>query len=295
MNKDIYIICHSSTRIMATELATMFESDNITCSVTPLFTDDVYDENFPDIISSYKIVIAVISQYAQESQRILFECNATENLKKVFFPVMTSEFSLSKELAFILSNVQRFEAFNDPDVITKDLKNAVYKVLGREINYIPEKIIEHKSTVQETQPQEIIPPPQKELPNEIVVPKSRLPLPFRILFSPFIMLSHIFKKDPLSQFINPAVKLSLAPIISCWLLPLFFTLTPSSSFNIFQIMLLMLFFIFTHITYSICLGIVKRKVSRVSIVWLSFFYSVAVNMIGILTFVFIIAFITGRG
>ncbi|MBR4878594.1 MAG: hypothetical protein IKU13_02025 [Clostridia bacterium] len=300
MNKDVYIICHPSSRSTAENIANFLKKDNIGYDITPVHATDVYNDEFTDIIKSFGVVIAVLSKKAQYSERVLFECNATENLKKTFLPVMAENFTLSSEFNFLLSNVQRFEAFKDDSVVSRELKASIYRALGKEFHEAQDeeiKSLDKKTDSLSAINSENVQKTAAINPQDLTFPEINHILPVRIILSPFYMVSHIFKKDDVSKFLKPSLKISTAPLIACWLLPALGMLMPPFKLsNVFiSISLAVLFFIFTYLTYTICLKIAKRDINQASIFWVSFFYSTTINVVGFSLYILTFALLSKLG
>lgn len=280
MNKDIYVIYHPSARTQALVVQEHLKVHNIGCEVPSRESSelDVLSDTFSSTIKQYKAVILILSDSSQHSDRILDELNIVLDEKIPLLPVMFDNFALTAAFNFMLSNVQRFEAFRNLDLTLFNLVNEVYKILGIAISSSPDKLDgkTHNSTDDTAEDDD---PPKEVDVNQLVLPEKKWILPIRILLVPFVMLSHLFKKDDLSLYLNVSVKIAFIVPAAIWLIPALVFIFDFNTLGFLLIPIAFFLWVSWYISYNICLWTIKKRMSKTKSVWTTILVCIPVNFI----------------
>ena len=143
------------------------EANGIPCWMAPMSIRGglSYAQEIPPAIRGCSVFLLMLSEKAQESKWVPREVDQAINCEKVIMPYMTENCPLRSDFSFYLTNVQRYEAFRDPEETLARMTRDIQKELG--ITPPPPKEVEvaQEPPVAETPKAPKKPkPPKKEKP-----------------------------------------------------------------------------------------------------------------------------------
>ena len=107
------------------------EANAIPCWMAPMSIKGgmSYAQEIPPAIENCSVFLLMLSEKAQESKWVPREVDQAINHEKLIMPYMMENCPLRSDFSFYLTNVQRYEAFRDPeetlDRMTRDIQNAL--------------------------------------------------------------------------------------------------------------------------------------------------------------------------
>lgn len=107
------------------------EKNGVPCWMAPMSIRGglSYAQEIPPAIRDSSVFLLILSARAQESKWVPRELDQAINCGKLIMPFMLENCPLRNDFSFYLTNVQRYEAFRDPDEtlsrMTRDIQNAL--------------------------------------------------------------------------------------------------------------------------------------------------------------------------
>ena len=107
------------------------EENLIPCWMAPMSIKGgmSYAQEIPPAIKNCGVFLLILSEKAQESKWVPREVDQAINNEKLVMPYMLENCPLRDDFSFYLTNVQRYEAFRDPeetlDRMTRDIQSAL--------------------------------------------------------------------------------------------------------------------------------------------------------------------------
>jgi len=107
------------------------EANGIPCWMAPMSIRGgmSYAQEIPPAIRDSSVFLLMLSEKAQASKWVPREVDQAINCGKLIMPYMMEDCPLRSDFSFYLTNVQRYEAFRDPeetlDRMTRDIQNAL--------------------------------------------------------------------------------------------------------------------------------------------------------------------------
>jgi len=130
-SKHVFISYKADEFDRAVVVKKHLEANHITCWMAPMSIRGglSYAEEIPQAIRSCGVFVLILSKKAQESKWVPREVDQAINCEKLIMPYMLENCPLRNDFSFYLTNVQRYEAFRDPeetlDRMTRDIQNVL--------------------------------------------------------------------------------------------------------------------------------------------------------------------------
>ena len=134
------------------------EANGIPCWMAPMSIRGgmSYAQEIPPAIQNCSVFLLMLSEKAQASKWVPREVDQAINCGKLIMPFMTENCPLRSDFSFYLTNVQRYEAFRDPEETLERMTRDILNALG----------------IQPPAREEPAPEPVAEKPKETPKPKS---------------------------------------------------------------------------------------------------------------------------
>ena len=130
---DIFISFSSKEESSAEFVRSVLETNKITCwkapQNIPLGSD--YAKAIPDAISECQIFLLMLSEKSQKSPWVRKELDMAVNCGKLIIPFVMEDCQLNEAFNFILSNVQRYNAYQKNAEAMGDLVKQIYAITGK--------------------------------------------------------------------------------------------------------------------------------------------------------------------
>ena len=189
----------------AKRIKSHLEANDIPCWMAPMSIRGgmSYAQEIPPAIQNCCAFVLILSQKAQESKWVPRELDQAINCNKVILPYMTENCPLKSDFSFYLTNVQRYEAFREPEEALARMTRDIRILLG--LPPVKESIPEPSETpsapatptAPKVQPPKdessVAKPALKKSPSE---KKSKSRLPLTIITSVIIGLICLFLFKP---------------------------------------------------------------------------------------------------
>ena len=123
------------------------EANGIPCWMAPMSIRGgmSYAQEIPPAIQNSGVFLLMLSEKAQASKWVPREVDQAINCSKLVMPYMMEDFPLRSDFSFYLTNVQRYEAFRDPEEtlarMTRDIQNALGIVLPVKEEIVTEAVV----------------------------------------------------------------------------------------------------------------------------------------------------------
>ena len=89
-----------------------------------------YAQEIPQAIRDSGAFVLILSEKAQESKWVPRELDQAINCGKVILPYMLEDCPLRNDFSFYLTNVQRYDAFRDPEGTLARMAEDICKMFG---------------------------------------------------------------------------------------------------------------------------------------------------------------------
>ena len=138
------------------------EANGIPCWMAPMSIRGgmSYAQEIPPAIQGSSVFLLMLSEAAQASKWVPREVDQAINCGKLIMPYMLENCPLRSDFSFYLTNVQRYEAFRDPEEtlarMTRDIQNALGITPPEET--VEEEVVEEEKPKETPKPK----PPKKE-------------------------------------------------------------------------------------------------------------------------------------
>ena len=130
---DVFISFSSKEESKADFVRRVLETNKIACwkapQNIPLGSD--YAKAIPDAIRECRIFLLMLSEKSQESPWVRKELDMAVNCGKLIIPFVMEDCQLNEEFNFILSNVQRYNAYQKNAEAMEDLVKQIYAITGK--------------------------------------------------------------------------------------------------------------------------------------------------------------------
>lgn len=179
-NADVFISYNSKEFNKASWVRTMLETNGISCWMAPadIPGGSSYAAEIPVAIKACKVFVLILSEKAQESKWVPKELDMAIGANKTIMPFMLENCTLRDDFNFYLTNIQRYEAFEDKSRAAEKMVREIKSILNAEkdekTEKPAEKIPEGKTVVKEE-----IPVKKEETPvkKEKIPAKKEKPAP----------------------------------------------------------------------------------------------------------------------
>ncbi len=130
--KDVFISYKAEEYDEANELKSILERNGISCWMAPASIPggSSYATEIPHAISEARVFVLVLSSKAQNSQWISKEIDLAINKGKIVLPFMLENCTLKDDFNFYLSNVQRYEAFENKSKAIEKMIREIKAILS---------------------------------------------------------------------------------------------------------------------------------------------------------------------
>lgn len=130
---DVFISFSSKEESKAEFVRRVLETNMIACwkapQNIPLGSD--YAKAIPDAIRECRIFLLMLSEKSQESPWVRKELDMAVNCGKLIIPFVMEDCQLNEAFNFILSNVQRYNAYQKNAEAMEDLVKQIYAITGK--------------------------------------------------------------------------------------------------------------------------------------------------------------------
>lgn len=177
------------------------EANYIPCWMAPMSIrgGQSYAQEIPPAIHNSSAFVLILSQKAQESKWVPRELDQAINSEKVVLPYVVENCPLRSDFSFYLTNVQRYDAFREPDAALERMTADIQRLLGITPPPPPEEP-EPEVPAEPPKPKVAKPkPPKKEVKP---TGKKNLPLPLIIGAAAVVIALLVFLMLPGSQSIG---------------------------------------------------------------------------------------------
>lgn len=133
--KEVFISYKAEEIEEANWVRTTLERNGISCWMAPMSITGgaSYAEEIPGAIRKCDVFVLILSSKCQQSKWVPRELDQAINEGKTIMPFMIEKCPLSDEFSFYLSNVQRYEAYDDKYVAMEHLIRDIYKKFGKKL------------------------------------------------------------------------------------------------------------------------------------------------------------------
>lgn len=130
-NKDVFISYKSSDRESAFWVRDVLELNGITCWIAPdcIPGGSRYAVEIPKAIQNCKVFVVIVSEKTSFSNWVPKEIDQAINSGKVIMPFMLENCDLKDDFNFYLSNIQRYEAYEDKSNTIKRMILEIRQIL----------------------------------------------------------------------------------------------------------------------------------------------------------------------
>ena len=131
--KEIFISYSSQDKDQAHWVKSVLEGNGFSCWIdeNSIRGGSDFAEEIPSAIDDCKIVVLILSQNSQNSKWVEKEIIQALNKRKIIMPFTIEKFDLNKEFIFYLSNVQRYEAYRDKEIMMRRMVTEISRILER--------------------------------------------------------------------------------------------------------------------------------------------------------------------
>ena len=132
--RNVFISYKSEDYEMAAWVRSTLETNGITCWMAP---SDIpggsdYASEIPNAIANCRVFVVIISQKAQTSTWVPKELSLAVSQKKIIMPFMLENCKLRDDFNFYMTNVQRYEAYEDKVKAIQTMVREIQAILGVE-------------------------------------------------------------------------------------------------------------------------------------------------------------------
>jgi Leucine-rich repeat (LRR) protein len=173
------------------------EKNGIPCWMAPMSIrgGSSYAREIPPAIQGSSVFLLMLSEKAQASKWVPREVDQAINAGKLIMPYMLENCPLRDDFSFYLTNVQRYEAFRDPEETLQRMTRDIQAALG-----ITPPAEEETPDTQETQPKkpESKPKSPKKEKKTTTCKKKKLPLLLGIALAMILLALSVVLLQPKS-------------------------------------------------------------------------------------------------
>ncbi len=132
MNKDVFISYKSEEFEEANYMKLILEKNGISCWMAPnsISGGSSYAKEIPNAIKNAKVFLLILSNQAQQSKWVPRELDQAINAGKIIMPFMIENCSLTDDFNFYLTNVQRYDAYENKTAAVNKIIREIKGVLG---------------------------------------------------------------------------------------------------------------------------------------------------------------------
>ena len=132
MASDVFISYKSEEYDEANYMKMVLEKNGISCWMAPACIPggSNYAKEIPNAIQESRIFLLILSKKAQESKWVPKELDHAINTGKIIMPFMIENFTLSDDFNFYLSNVQRYNAYENKATAINRIIQEIKGILG---------------------------------------------------------------------------------------------------------------------------------------------------------------------
>ena len=147
----------------AMEVKNHLEANNIPCWMAPMSIrgGQSYAQEIPPAIHNCGAFVLILSKKAQESKWVPRELDQAINSEKVVLPYVVENCPLRSDFSFYLTNVQRYDAFREPEAALERMTADIHRLLGITPPPPPEEP-EPEVPVEQPKPKPVKPKPVKQ-------------------------------------------------------------------------------------------------------------------------------------
>ncbi len=131
---DVFISYKSEEKVEASWVKKVLNENKISCWMAPesIPGGSSYADEINEAIKNCKVLVLILSPKAQESRWVKKEIEVALNEGKTIMPFMIENFQLQNAFNFYLSDVQRFEAYEDKASALKTMVQCINAILKRD-------------------------------------------------------------------------------------------------------------------------------------------------------------------
>ena len=130
--KDIFISYKSEDFAQAQWLCSVLETNGLSCWMAPTSIPggSNYAREIPQAIDNCKIFVLALTEQCQDSIWVPKELDRAINAGKIIMPFMLENCALTDDFNFYLSNVQRYEAYQNKAAAMERMLRDIHALLG---------------------------------------------------------------------------------------------------------------------------------------------------------------------
>lgn len=130
--KDVFISYKSEEYDQAMWVKTALETNGISCWMAPMSIPggSSYANEIPTAIRNCRVFVLILSEKAQLSKWVPRELDQAINESKIVMPFMLENCALKDDFNFYLTNVQRYEAFQNKSKTIEKMVNEIKAILA---------------------------------------------------------------------------------------------------------------------------------------------------------------------
>lgn len=130
--KYVFISYKSEEYDQAKVVKEHLEKNGIPCWMAPMSIrgGSSYAQEIPPAIQECSVFLLILSEKAQDSKWVPREVDQAINCGKTIMPYMVENCPLRNDFSFYLTNVQRYEAFRDPEETLQRMTRDIQNLLG---------------------------------------------------------------------------------------------------------------------------------------------------------------------
>lgn len=130
--KYVFVSYKSEEYDQAKAVKEHLEKNGIPCWMAPMSIrgGSSYAQEIPPAIQGCSVFLLILSEKAQNSKWVPREVDQAINSGKTIMPYMVENCPLRHDFSFYLTNVQRYEAFRDPEETLRRMTRDIQNMLG---------------------------------------------------------------------------------------------------------------------------------------------------------------------
>jgi len=140
MKNDIFISYKSEEFEIASLIRSILEANHLSCWMAPqsIPGGSSYAEEINSAISECSVFVLILSEKAQQSKWISKEIDIALNTNKRVMTVLIEDCNITGAFNYYLTDVQRYNAYENMSSALKKLIREVHEHLGHKISYVPD-------------------------------------------------------------------------------------------------------------------------------------------------------------
>ena len=157
----------------ALEVKEHLEANRIPCWMAPMSIPggSSYAQEIPQAIRGCGVFVLILSEVCQQSKWVPRELDQAINCSKTIMPYILENCQLRSDFSFYLSNVQRYDAFRNPEKVLARMTGDIQELLG----IAPVEPEEPKAPEAPEEPKQPEPVPEKKKTGRKAVKKEKKP------------------------------------------------------------------------------------------------------------------------